>query len=155
MPPAKLINAPYYNLINNTLLNPANITTYLIKPLIKSNFYTDPVFMLNPTPNIFNEELFIYDDIAYSIYNLSLYINKLINNGLITNRDKKILNRVLTKNSYNIKTLLINKVSALYYLEYTVKPISKAIAINKIKRNKIYNLGLGLKLAVKAYSKEF
>jgi hypothetical protein len=33
--------------------------------------------------------------------------------------------------------------------------VSRNIAINKIKRNRIYNDGLGLKLAVKAYSKDF
>jgi hypothetical protein len=33
--------------------------------------------------------------------------------------------------------------------------VSRNIAVNKIKRNRLYNLGLGLKLAVKAYSKEF
>jgi len=34
-------------------------------------------------------------------------------------------------------------------------PTAKKIAINKIKRNSIYNLGLGLKIAKKQYSKDF
>ena len=36
-----------------------------------------------------------------------------------------------------------------------IKQVSKKIAIDKIKRNAIYNKGLGLKLAVKEYSKDF
>jgi hypothetical protein len=33
--------------------------------------------------------------------------------------------------------------------------VSRNIAISKIKRNRIYNDGLGLKLAIKAYNKDF
>jgi hypothetical protein len=38
---------------------------------------------------------------------------------------------------------------------YKVIKVSKYNAISKIKRNAIYNTGLGLKLAVKAFSKDF
>lgn len=43
---------------------------------------------------------------------------------------------------------------ALVFKLHKIK-VEKKIAINKIKRNRIYNMGLGLKLAVKEYSKDF
>jgi len=48
-------------------------------------------------------------------------------------------------------------ISILKKIDYDKRFLSKAkkIAIDKIKRNSIYNTGLGLKLAVKAYSKDF
>ena len=39
--------------------------------------------------------------------------------------------------------------------EEKVEKVIRKLAISKIKRNKIYNLGLGLKLAIKAYNKDF
>jgi hypothetical protein len=41
------------------------------------------------------------------------------------------------------------------YKEEELRVVSKGIAINKIKRNNIYNLGLGLKLSIKAFNKDF
>ncbi len=46
------------------------------------------------------------------------------------------------------------KIPILYYNTY-IKPVITKIAINKIKRNAIYNHGLGLKLAIREYSKDF
>lgn len=43
---------------------------------------------------------------------------------------------------------LIKKITKTYIIQ-----MAKKIAIDKIKRNKIYNLGLGLKLSVKAFNK--
>lgn len=46
------------------------------------------------------------------------------------------------------------KHKALVFKLHKIK-VEEKIAVDKIKRNAIYNMGLGLKLAVKAYSKEF
>ena len=48
-------------------------------------------------------------------------------------------------------------ISILKKIDYDKRFLSKAkkIAIDKIKRNAIYNTGLGLKLAVREYSKDF
>jgi hypothetical protein len=48
-------------------------------------------------------------------------------------------------------------ISILKKIDYDRRflPEAKKIAINKIKRNSIYNLGLGLKIAKKQYSKDF
>jgi hypothetical protein len=43
----------------------------------------------------------------------------------------------------------------IYHNELKIIKKSKEIAINKIKRNSIYNLGLGLKISQKQYSKDF
>jgi hypothetical protein len=48
-----------------------------------------------------------------------------------------------------IRTELVERIMRKQY------EAERRIAINKIKRNAIYNNGLGLKLAVKAYSKDF
>ena len=59
-------------------------------------------------------------------------------------------------NDYNDE--LLNKVVELYKeeeLEQNLIKVSRNNAISKIKRNRIYNTGLGLKLAVKAFSKDF
>ena len=53
---------------------------------------------------------------------------------------------------------LLNKIVELYKeeeLEENLIRVSRNNAISKIKRNAIYNKGLGLKLAVKAFSKDF
>jgi hypothetical protein len=50
---------------------------------------------------------------------------------------------------------ILEKLVELYEEEENTIKVSKNIAISKIKRNKIYNTGLGLKLAVKAFSKDF
>lgn len=53
---------------------------------------------------------------------------------------------IILRMSYNHK--------ALVFKLHKIK-VEEKIAVDKIKRNRIYNMGLGLKLAVKAYSKEF
>jgi hypothetical protein len=53
---------------------------------------------------------------------------------------------------------LLDKLVILYEeeeLEQKIIEFTRRNAINKIKRNAIYNNGLGLKLAIKAYSKDF
>ena len=49
---------------------------------------------------------------------------------------------------------MTHKHKALVFKLHKIKVVEK-IAIDKIKRNAIYNNGLGLKLAIKAYSKDF
>ena len=67
----------------------------------------------------------------------------------------KLINKLLKNNTYNIRDMLNKAMCDAYFNKYIAPSVIKAIAINKIKRNAIYNNGLGLKLAVKEYSKEF
>jgi hypothetical protein len=63
----------------------------------------------------------------------------------------------LHENLTNLTLTIMNmtiKHKALVFKLHKIKVVEK-IAIDKIKRNAIYNNGLGLKLAVKAYSKDF
>lgn len=55
-------------------------------------------------------------------------------------------NYFYVKEAKIIYRILVNGMTKLYK-----EDILKQIAINKIKRNKIYNLGLGLKLSVKSF----
>ena len=64
-------------------------------------------------------------------------------------KDIKFIEKDFTKNTYSILDELIR-----LFKEVIDAPLKK-IAIDKIKRNRIYNTGLGLKLAVKAFSKDF
>lgn len=63
------------------------------------------------------------------------------------------LHRALTPLTITIMDM-IHKHKALVFKLHKIK-VEEKIAVDKIKRNKIYNMGLGLKLAVKEYSKEF
>jgi hypothetical protein len=55
-------------------------------------------------------------------------------------------NRSFIKNGKKMYDNLIDEIIKSY-----VQEMSRRIAINKIKRNKIYNLGLGLKLSIKSF----
>lgn len=55
-------------------------------------------------------------------------------------------NRFFMKNGKKIYDNLIDEIIKFYAPE-----MSRRIAINKIKRNKIYNLGLGLKLSIRSF----
>jgi hypothetical protein len=65
------------------------------------------------------------------------------------NRIIKFIEKDFNKNTYGILDELIRLFKELIDAPF------KNIAINKIKRNAIYNHGLGLKLAVREYSKDF
>ena len=145
-------NAKYYNLVKTKLLNPININKY-IGYVVDNNFKVDTNFMLDPTPNVFNPNNFRIDKMLHTIYNLINYINlKCVSP---TKADYNTLYRVLSNNTYNIRTMLISALTNAYFINYVVMPISKKLAINKIKRNSIYNLGLGLKLSIKAFKDDF
>jgi hypothetical protein len=150
--PRLFINAPYYNLVNNTLLNPIYIKAYL-GYLILSEFKVDSIFMNDPTPKIFNANNLRFDNMIHSLYNLYYYLQYL--DISLTNAERKTLFKVISNNNYKVKDLLYKKVADVYFTEYIVIPISKKLAINKIKRNRLYNLGLGLKLSIKAFNKDF
>ena len=72
---------------------------------------------------------------------------------------KVLINRLMLKKLYNrlnfleVQYQIKNNTELLKAIRQRVT--SRRIAINKIKRNAIYNNGLGLKLAVKAFSKDF
>jgi hypothetical protein len=73
---------------------------------------------------------------------------------------KKVLyNRLYLKKLYNklnlleVKYKITNNTELLNAIRRRI--VSRRIAFNKIKRNAIYNTGLGLKLAVKAFNKDF
>jgi hypothetical protein len=150
--PRLFINAPYYNLVNNILLNPIYIKAYL-GYLILSEFKVDTIFMDDPTPKIFNANNLKFDTMKHSLYNLYYYLMYL--DISLTNAERKTLFKVISNNNYKVKDLLYKKVADVYFTEYILIPISKKLAINKIKRNRIYNLGLGLKLSIKAFNKDF
>jgi hypothetical protein len=63
--------------------------------------------------------------------------------------DKPTLLKIFKNNTYGITDELIRM-----FKEIIDAPF-KHLAIQKIKRNAIYNNGLGLKLAIKAYNKDF
>ena len=65
--------------------------------------------------------------------------------------DKYIISSV----SRAIAIRKFNRILPILYYNRYIKPVITKIAINKIKRNAIYNHGLGLKLAVREYSKDF
>ena len=150
--PRLFINAPYYNLVNNILLNPIYIKAYL-GYLILSEFKVDTIFMDDPTPKIFNANNLKFDTMKHSLYNLYYYLMYL--DISLTNAERKTLFKVISNNNYKVKDLLYKKIADVYFTEYILIPISKKLAINKIKRNRIYNLGLGLKLSIKAFNKDF
>ena len=150
--PRLFINAPYYNLVNNILLNPIYIKAYL-GYLILSEFKVDTIFMDDPTPKIFNANNLKFDTMKHSLYNLYYYLMYL--DISLTKSERKTLFKVISNNNYKVKDLLYKKIADVYFTEYILIPISKKLAINKIKRNRIYNLGLGLKLSIKAFNKDF
>ena len=61
-------------------------------------------------------------------------------------RNTHNINNFYVKEAKIIYRIFVNGMSKLYK-----EDILKQIAINKIKRNKIYNLGLGLKLSIKSF----
>jgi hypothetical protein len=61
-------------------------------------------------------------------------------------RNTHNLNDPCTKAAKSTYSKLVNIIKSFY-----VSEMSRRIAINKIKRNKIYNLGLGLKLSIKSF----
>ena len=68
-------------------------------------------------------------------------------------RAKDMLNNIRANNDE-----LMDKLVELYEaeeLEQNLIKVSRNNAISKIKRNRIYNTGLGLRLAIKAFNKDF
>jgi hypothetical protein len=187
----KFINAKYYNLVNNIVLNPNNIKKYFNFNEIKGHFINventeNITFNLSPLlastrfggggefdyqQIVYNKNkeaiyklfnnismrkmanwILMYFDSLHNRYSYNKHKNKII---LITWEEYLLLTKIMTKNTYKIRDMLIRAISYAYFTEYIAPPIIKAIAISKIKRNAIYNKGLGLKLAIKAYSKDF
>jgi hypothetical protein len=174
-----LINATYYNLVNNILLSRRHIKVYL-NYLIKSNFNNTNTITYNPknvmvmidlnirsnngilpylspnTGSTFNAINFNIDiGTNRTLYDLVYYLRYLLYYDYINKAQFNTLKRVLLRNTYNVRHLIAEKMRITYITKYIMPPISKNIAINKIKRNAIYNHGLGLKLAVREYSKDF
>ena len=113
------------------------------------NPYTDPDLLFDPYGH--GDGLGYINDFTFTIaeeLNISYTeVKKVLYNRLYI---KKLYNKL---NLLEVKYKITNNTDLLNAIRRRI--VSRRIAINKIKRNKIYNLGLGLKLAVKAYSKEF
>jgi hypothetical protein len=201
--PVKFINAPYYNLVNNTLLNPTYISlftkefgnrwlevvenpellTFTLSPLAIDYMYVytpDSTGRQHP-PQIYTKQIYTYNQNRAEFYevwkriaegimlsHIGDYIQDLyehdINgnkrylysgNRIISHEEHTLLEKLIKKNPYKIKDMLIKAMCDAYFAKYITPSVSKALAINKIKRNAIYNTGLGLKLAVREYSKDF
>jgi hypothetical protein len=173
-----LINTTYYNLVNNILLNPTHINVYL-DYLIKS-YFNNTGFTFNrknlmlriqlitaenngilpyfgdDTGLTFNSYRFSCDiGTTNTLYDLVYYVDYLLWYNFINKAEYRTLKRVLLANAYKVRDLVAEKIKTTYIDNYLLPPISRKIAINKIRRNAIYNLGLGLKLAVREYSKDF
>ena len=139
MPP-KYINATYYNLVINTILNPININKYLI------NITNDKL------PNIIyleNHEYDRYDNGVifsgcggentihiFSLYNdkkdaytqlftnylrvsskfIVIYLQKLREHDIITWQDYLLLIRLMKNNTHKIRDLLTNLISNAYFI---------------------------------------
>ena len=60
----------------------------------------------------------------------------------------------LIDDDYFIKTKIYMLIKDIDYIK-RIFPKARTIAINKVKRNNIYNFGLGLKIAKKQFTKDF
>ena len=156
--PTNFKNAKYYNLVNNTLLDPYLVKKYTEEVLITDNLKVLYLigFIDDKRPNRLNANHFYLDNKSKSIYNLNFYLDWLGMN--LSWAEYNILFKVLSKNTYKIRDLLINafiNAENTYFITNIVNPISRKLALDKIKRNSIYNLGLGLKLSIKAFKEDF
>ena len=90
-------------------------------------------------------------------YIQDLYDNRVIigGNRIINHEEYILLEKLIKNNTYKIKDMLIKAMCDAYFIKYIYPNVIRALAVNKIKRNAIYNTGLGLKLAVREYSKDF
>jgi hypothetical protein len=202
--PVKFINAPYYNLVNNTLLNPIYISKYIrefsnrylevvenpelltftLSPIVIDfiQFYNYNDIYGNPhPPKIITKQIYTYNQNRAEFYEvwkripegimlskIGDYIQDLYEhypngdkiylyskNRIINNEEHTLLEKLIKNNTYKIKDMLIKAMCNVYFNKFIAPMVSKYLAINKIKRNAIYNTGLGLKLAVREYEKEF
>ena len=123
------------NIYVNSILNRENMEYYIKEWYERkdSNIYYDT-----------------YDKDMRHHNNMREYINFVIYSGRAdcTQPFHTIIN-LFTENIYGIQDELIRM-----FKEVRDEPY-KQLAIQKIKRNAIYNNGLGLKLAVREYSKDF
>jgi hypothetical protein len=179
--PVKFINAPYYNLVNNKLLNPINLNKYIMEfnkrwlevvenPNLQT-FTLSPIvieYYWKPNSEVLTRQLYIYNNNradfnqvwqriprGVMLSHISTYIQNLYNNKVINTEEQSVLTKLIKNNTYKIKDKLINAMCNIYFNKFIAPMVSKYLAINKIKRNAIYNTGLGLKLAVREYSKDF
>jgi hypothetical protein len=178
--PNKFINATYYNLVNNTLLNPTYISKYIrefnnrylqvvenpelltftLSPLVIDYMYVYPkdITGRQHPPQIYTKQIYTYNqNRAYfnEVWNripegimlsyISTYTQDLFdhdkngneiylwsNNRIITNEEYKLLEKLITKNPYKIKDMLIKAMCDAYFTKYIAPSVSKALAINKI-----------------------
>jgi hypothetical protein len=144
MPP-KYINATYYNLINNTILNPINIDKYLINITNTDDKLPNIIYLENHKYNRYDE----YDNGVifggcgsgntihiYSLYNdkkdaytqlfsnhlrvsskfIMFYLQKLREHDIITWQDYLLLTRLMKNNTHKIRDLLNNLISNAYFM---------------------------------------
>jgi len=118
------------------VLDPKKINDYINKFYDRNE--TRIYYSANPNKGMLIERrnfnnLWFYTDYLYYKYGI----------------DRPTLTKILKNNTYKVQDKLIKM-----FKEIIDAPF-KHLAIQKIKRNAIYNNGLGLKLAIKAYSKDF
>ena len=156
--PNALKNAKYYKLVNNILLDEWLVEKYAKEVLIDTNIKVLHLigFIDDKRPNRLNAKRFYISKDNKSIYNLNFYLDWL---GMNFNEaEYNTIYKVLSKNTYKVRDLLINAFINFennYFIKNVVKPVSKKLALDKIMRNRIYNLGLGLKLSIKAFKEDF
>ena len=132
MPP-KFINANYYNLVNNTILNPININNYLIN--INNTELPNIIYIDNPEKksmedvlvdisccigentihihSLYNDKKEAYTQLFTSYLGVSskfimIYLQELRKDNIITWQDYLLLIRLMTKNTHKIRDSLIN-----------------------------------------------
>jgi hypothetical protein len=139
MPKKIFINAKYYKVFNEVVLNPDNIQKYLLYQLAYERFKVDTNYMVNTTPNIYNATHFCVNKKYNTCYNLNTYIHRIREEtNLLTREDALLLISALAKNTYNITHLLIEAITKKYFTEFIhiweqIERNNREIAINKIK----------------------
>jgi hypothetical protein len=124
------------NELVRSILDPKKINTYINKYYDRNE--TRIYYSANPNKGMLIERKNFNNLWFYTDY---LYYKDGIDRPTITN--------ILKNNTYGVKDELIRMFEELIDAPF------KHLAIQKIKRNAIYNNGLGLKLAINAYSKDF
>ena len=154
--PTAFKNAKYYMLVNNILLDEWLVEKYSKEVLISKKVLHLIGYIDDERPNRLNAKYFYISKDNKSIYNLNFYLDWLDMN--LNTAEYNTLYKVLSNNTYKVRDLLINAFINFennYFINNIVNPVSKKLALDKIKRNSIYNLGLGLKLSIKAFKDDF
>ena len=161
--PKHFKDAKYYNLVNTKLLDPYIVNKYTEEILIKGHLRVLHLigFIDDDRPIRLDANRFIVGnswETNRRLYNLTFYLEWLYDNFNLNREEFDTLFKVLRNNNYKVGDILINafiNAENTYFINNVVIPSSRKIAINKIKRNAIYNNGLGLKLAIKAFKEDF